>query len=104
MKKVWTPNGYQVGPTNSLVGKGESIINYSNGTGSLVTKGTKGVDNQPSSVQPNDDNVIAGNDIDWSNGMKFSDQIAPLTKKLEMYNGKRNIKFKTRLKEKNRRI
>lgn len=98
MKKVWTPNGYQVGPTNSLVGKGESIINYSKGTGSLVTKGTKGVDNQPSSVQPNDDNVIAGNDIDWSNGMKFSDQIAPLTKKLEMYNSIENKnKFKPNL-------
>lgn len=98
MKKVWTPNGYQVGPTNSLVGKGESIINYSNGTGSLVTKGTKGVDNQPSSVQSNDDNVIAGNDIDWSNGMKFSDQIAPLTKKLEMYNSIENKnKFKPNL-------
>lgn len=98
MKKVWTPNGYQVGPMNSLVGKGESIINYSNGTGSLVTKGTKGVDNQPSSVQPNDDNVIAGNDIDWSNGMKFSDQIAPLTKKLEMYNSIENKnKFKPNL-------
>lgn len=98
MKKVWTPNGYQVGPTNSLVGKGESIINYSNGTGSLVTKGTKGVDNQPSSVQPDDDNVIAGNDIDWSNGMKFSDQIAPLTKKLEMYNSIENKnKFKPNL-------
>lgn len=98
MKKVWTPNGYQVGPTNSLVGKGESIINYSNGTGSLVTKGTKGVDNQPSSVQPNDDNVIVGNDIDWSNGMKFSDQIAPLTKKLEMYNSIENKnKFKPNL-------
>lgn len=98
MKKVWTPNGYQAGPMNSLVGKGESIINYSNGTGSLVTKGTKGVDNQPSSVQPDDDNVIAGNDIDWSNGMKFSDQIAPLTKKLEMYNSIENKnKFKPNL-------
>lgn len=98
MKKVWTPNGYQAGPMNSLVGKGESIINYSNGTGSLVTKGTKGVDNQPSSVQPDDDNVIAGNDIDWSNGMKFSDQIAPLTKKLEMYNSIENkSKFKPNL-------
>lgn len=86
MKKVWTPSGYQAGPMNSLVCKGESIINYSNGTGTLVTKGKEGVDNQPSSVQPNDDNVIAGNDIDWSNGMKFSDQIAPLTKKLEFYN------------------
>lgn len=84
--KVWTPNGYQSGPVNSLVGKGESIINYTNGTGTLVTKGKVGVDNQPSSVSVNDNNVIAGNDVDWSNGMKFSDQVAPLTAKLQMYN------------------
>ncbi len=84
--KVWTPNGYQAGPVNSLVGKGESIIDYTNGTGTLVTKGKVGVDNQPSSVSINDNNVIAGNDIDWSNGMKFSDQVAPLTAKLQMYN------------------
>lgn len=84
--KVWTPNGYQYGPVNSLVGKGESIINYTNGTGTLVTKGKTGVDNQPSSVKMDDDNVIAGNDIDWSNGMKFSDQVAPLTARLQMYN------------------
>ena len=84
--KVWTPNGYKVGPVNSLVGKGESIIDYTNGTGTLVTKGKVGVDNQPSSVKENDRNVIAGNDIDWSNGMKFSDQIAPFTAKLQMYN------------------
>ena len=84
--KVWTPNGYQYGPVNSLVGKGESIIDYTNGTGTLVTKGKVGVDNQPSSVHENDSNVIAGNDKDWTNGMKFSDQIAPLTAKLQMYN------------------
>ena len=84
--KVWTPNGYQSGPVNSLVGKGESIIDYTNGTGTLVTKGKVGVDNQPSSVSVNDNNVIAGNDIDWSNGIKFSDQVAPLTAKLQMYN------------------
>lgn len=84
--KVWTPNGYQSGPVNSLVGKGESIIDYTNGTGTLVTKGKIGVDNQPSSVSINDNNVIAGNDVDWSNGMKFSDQVAPLTAKLQMYN------------------
>ena len=84
--KVWTPNGYQTGPFNSLVGKGESIIDYTNGTGTLVTKGKVGVDNQPSSVRRDDDNVIAGNDVDWSNGIKFSDQVAPLTAKLQMYN------------------
>lgn len=86
VNKVWTPNGYQAGPVNSLVGKGESIIDYTNGTGTLVTKGKVGVDNQPSSVSINDNNVIAGNDIDWSNGMKFSEQVAPLTAKLQMYN------------------
>ena len=86
VNKVWTPNGYQVGPVNSLVGKGESIIDYTNGTGTLVTKGKVGVDNQPSSVRIDDNNVIAGNDIDWSNGMKFSEQVAPLTAKLQMYN------------------
>lgn len=85
-QKVWTPNGYQVGPTNSMVGKGESIINYTNGTGTLVTKGKVGVDNQPSSVRQDDNNVIAGNDKDWTNGIKFSQQIAPLTAKLQMYN------------------
>lgn len=84
--KVWTPNGYQSGPVNSLVGKGESIIDYTNGTGTLVTKGKVGVDNQPSSVSINDNNIIAGNDVDWSNGIKFSDQVAPLTAKLQMYN------------------
>lgn len=86
VNKVWTPNGYQAGPFNSLVGKGESIIDYTNGTGTLVTKGKVGVDNQPSSVRRDDDNVIAGNDVDWSNGIKFSDQVAPLTAKLQMYN------------------
>lgn len=86
VNKVWTPNGYQAGPVNSLVGKGESIIDYTNGTGTLVTKGKVGVDNQPSSVRIDDNNVIAGNDVDWSNGMKFSDQVAPLTAKLQMYN------------------
>ena len=86
VNKVWTPNGYQAGPVNSLVGKGESIIDYTNGTGTLVTKGKVGVDNQPSSVRRDDNNVIAGNDIDWSNGIKFSDQVAPLTAKLQMYN------------------
>lgn len=85
-QKVWTPNGYTQGPVNSLVGKGESIIDYTNGTGTLVTKGKRGIDNQPSSVEQNDNNVIAGNDVDWSNGIKFSDQVAPLTAKLQMYN------------------
>lgn len=86
MNKVWTPAGYRRGATNSMVGKGESIVNFNRGTGTLITKGQRGVDNQPSSVSPNDDNVILGNDIDWSNGMKFADQAAPYTAALEMLN------------------
>ena len=86
MNKVWTPAGYRRGATNSMVGKGESIVNFNRGTGTLVTKGQRGVDNQPSSVSPNDDNVILGNDIDWTNGMKFADQAAPYTAALEMLN------------------
>lgn len=84
--KVWTPGGYQVGPTNSYVGKGESIIDYTNGTGTLVTKGNRGIDNQPSSVSATDDNVIIGNDKDWTNGIKFSDQAAPFTTQLQTLN------------------
>lgn len=86
MSKVWTPTGYKNGHINSMVGKGESIINFNRGTGTLVTKGKKGVDNQPSSVAPGDDNVILGNDTDWTNGVKFSDQAAPLTAQLELLN------------------
>ena len=84
--KVWTPDGYQVGPTNSYVGKGESIIDYTNGTGTLVTKGNRGIDNQPSSVSATDNNVIIGNDKDWINGIKFSDQAAPFTAQLQTLN------------------
>lgn len=86
MNKVWTPTGYRRGATNSMVGKGESIVNFNRGTGTLITKGQHGVDNQPSSVSPNDDNVILGNDVDWSNGIKFADQAAPYTAALEMLN------------------
>lgn len=86
MNKVWTPTGYRNGHVNSMVGKGESIINFNRGTGTLVTKGKRGVDNQPSSVRPDDDNVILGNDIDWTNGVKFSDQAAPLTAQLQLLN------------------
>lgn len=86
MNKVWTPTGYRNGHINSMVGKGESIINFNRGTGTLVTKGKRGVDNQPSSVRPDDNNVILGNDIDWTNGMRFSDQAAPLTAQLQLLN------------------
>lgn len=93
-KKVWTPNGLQSAPLNSMVGKGESIINYNANKASLVTKGTKGRDTEGSSVSDNDDNVIAGNDKDYigymhgktGNLMSFADQIAPITARVQMLN------------------
>lgn len=88
--KVWSPEGYETGEHNSYVGKGESIINFSTGKGSLVNKGKIGVDNQPSSVQENDDNVILGNDIDWSNGNTFAQQAAPYTNYIQSVNKNRD--------------
>ena len=80
--KVWSPAGYGYGATNSKVGLGESIVNFRTGKGTLVTKGTKGVDDQDSSVRPGDDNTIFGNVMNPYSGMLFSDQAAPLTAKL----------------------
>ena len=93
-KKVWTPNGLQTAPLNSMVGKGESIINYNTGNASLVTKGIKGRDTEGSSVQDNDNNVIAGNDKDYIGYlhgktpglMSFADQVAPITARVQMLN------------------
>lgn len=93
-KKVWTPNGLQTAPLNSMVGKGESIINYNTGNASLVTKGIKGHDTEGSSVQDNDNNVIAGNDKDYIGYlhgktpglMSFADQVAPITARVQMLN------------------
>lgn len=84
--KVWTPEGYQSGEHNSYVGKGESIINFNEGKGTLVTKGQIGVDNQPSSVREDDDNVILGNDVDWRTGSTFAEQARPYTAKLQYIN------------------
>ncbi len=91
--KVWSPDGYHAGPTNSKVGFGESIVNFQTGKGTLITKGKKGVDNQNSSVRPGDNNTIFGNMINPYSGMLFSDQAAPLTARLELLN---SIKFKNR--------
>ena len=93
-KQVWTPNGLQTAPLNSMVGKGESIINYNTGNASLVTKGIKGRDTEGSSVQDNDNNVIAGNDKDYIGYlhgktpglMSFADQVAPITARVQMLN------------------
>lgn len=93
-KQVWTPNGLQTAPLNSMVGKGESIINYNTGDASLITKGIKGRDTEGSSVQNNDNNVIAGNDKDYIGYlhgktpglMSFADQVAPITARVQMLN------------------
>lgn len=85
---VWTPAGEQYGPVNSMVGKGESLIDYDNGKASYVDKGKRRVDNQPSIAAPGDNIVIAGNDIDITNGRSFADQAAPYTQMIEQLQAK----------------
>lgn len=87
-KNVWSPFGLQQGPVNSMVGKGESVINYNNGSASVVNKGTVGKDTQPSSVSPTDDNVIAGNDQIWGapEGYTFAKAVEPYTQALSTIN------------------
>ena len=84
--KSWSADGDMPGKTKSLVGKGESIINFQEGKAALVDKGTKGVDNQPSSVTPGDSNAIAGNLIDPMTNKSYADQAAPYTKIVEKMN------------------
>lgn len=86
MSKVWTPSGYQNGPVNSIVGKGETIFNPASERATYVDRGTVGVDNQPSSVSENDDNVILGNDTDWLTGKTFAEQAESHTKAIEQIN------------------
>ena len=73
-------DGYHMGPINSKVGKGETIVNFDEGKMTYIDKGKKRADDQYSSVQEGDNNYIAGNDIDWTNGRSFADQVAPLSK------------------------
>lgn len=84
--KVWSPDGYVPGYHNSYVGKGEVIANLNSGKASVITKGKVGVDNQKSSVQENDDNVILGNDIDFTTGKTFAEQGRPYADKLHFIN------------------
>ena len=77
---VFDKDGYHLGPINSKVGKGETIVNFDEGKMTYIDKGKKRADDQYSSVQEGDNNYIAGNDIDWTNGMSFADQVAPLSK------------------------
>lgn len=102
--KVWTPSGEQYGPVNSLVGKGESLIDYDNGKASYVDKGTRRVDNQPSVAAPGDNIVIAGNDIDITNGISFADQAAPYSKALQKLEEKENLINKNTGSEKTKYI
>ena len=83
---TWTPNGPQFGPINSLVGKGESIVDYTKGEASYVDRGTKGKDTVPSVAKEGDNITIAGNDIDITTGKSFADQVAPYTKMVEQAN------------------
>ena len=85
ISKVWGPDGYQVGPVNSMVGKGETIVNFDTGDSSLVTKGKVGQDTEYSSVTENDNNVILGNDPilplynRGKSGITFAQAAAPIT-------------------------
>lgn len=84
--KVWSPDGYVPGAHNSYVGKGEVIANFNDGKASVITKGKVGVDNQKSSVSENDDNVILGNDVDYTTGRTFAEQGRPYADKLHFIN------------------
>ena len=77
---VFDKDGYHLGPINSKVGKGETIVNFDEGKMTYIDKGKKRADDQYSSVQEGDNNYIAGNDIDWTNGKSFADQVAPMSK------------------------
>lgn len=77
---VFDKDGYHMGLINSKVGKGETIVNFDEGKMTYIDKGKKRADDQYSSVQEGDNNYIAGNDIDWTNGRSFADQVAPLSK------------------------
>lgn len=83
---VWTPAGQQFGKVNSLVGKGESLIDYTTGQATYIDKGTKRVDNQPSIAKDGDQIVIAGNKVDPTNGLSYAEQAAPITKNIEKLN------------------
>lgn len=84
--KVWSPGGYMPGPINSLVGKDETLYNPTSGRAQLVEKGKVGVDNQPSSIKQDDDNIILGNDKNWNTGNKISQEAKPITLQLMRYN------------------
>lgn len=84
--KVWSPDGYVSGLHNSYVGKGEVIANFNSGKASVITKGKVGVDNQKSSVSENDNNVILGNDVDFTTGRTFAEQGRPYADKLHFIN------------------
>lgn len=102
--KVWTPSGEQFGPVNSLVGKGESLIDYDNGKASYVNKGKRRVDNQPSIAAPGDNIVIAGNDIDMTNGISFADQAAPYSQMLQALNNKEAMINNSKMSDKTKEL
>lgn len=83
---VWGPDGKQFGPINSLVGRGESIIDYNTGKASYVDEGKRRVDNIGSIAQDGDRITIAGNDKDWLTGNTFANLVAPYTKMVETAN------------------
>lgn len=81
---VETSDGPKLGNINSMVGGGESIVNFNEGTARYIDHGTKRVDNIPSEVQEGDDNTIFGN-LPFA-GSTFANYAAPYSKYIEEIN------------------
>lgn len=84
--KVFDADGEHYGQRNGRIGKGESVVNLAEGKAAYVDKGIKRADDQYTSVEQGDDNIILGNDIDWENGYSFADQAAPYSKYVQRLN------------------
>lgn len=84
--KVFDADGEHCGERKGRIGKGESIVNLAEGKAAYVDKGVKRADDQYTSVEQGDDNIILGNDIDWKTGQSFADQAAPYSKYVQHLN------------------
>lgn len=99
----WSPSGINNKKPNGLAGKGESLYDPMTGDATLITKGTKRVDNVPVNVKDRD--VIFGNLQHAVTGMSFADEAAPITAVLEQYNKLKNPKAdKTTQEVQNREV
>lgn len=84
--KVFDADGEHYGERKGRIGKGESVVNLAEGKAAYVDKGVKRADDQYTSVEQGDDNIILGNDVDWETGQSFADQAAPYSKYVQHLN------------------